>query len=285
MILDPVKLRGARDDACIDRRIAMRATLIVPLLSCLAATDARKRRGSSDEPPTVIEGTDIVLPSEWGPRKRKEIMEAVKAEAHERENRRKRGLPMLPLFPSHTIACAGRPGNRCRPGEGNMKHSMEGTGEKQRFKQWTQPYEHREAYVQSRSRNPPHQPDAEHYGELVKVAKSVATDNLVLVTSGDYDYRGLVWNWLQHAKALKHLPSLCANTRGQRAMKQMKISGGIIILYSPSCLTKISSALYCFTLVGMLYLPPLRSSTPPNKAVSCTFGYRSNSMPRITRKK
>ena len=186
----------------------MRATLIVPLLSCLAATDARKRRGSSDDPPTVIEGTDIVLPSEWGPRKRKEIMEAVKAEAHERENRRKRGLPMLPLFPSHTIACAGRPGNRCRPGEGNMKHSMEGTGEKQRFKQWTQPYEHREAYVQSRSRNPPHQPDAEHYGELVKVAKSVANDNLVLVTSGDYDYRGLVWNWLQHAKAHGHSNTL-----------------------------------------------------------------------------
>ena len=136
-----------------------------------------------------------------------------------------------------------------------MKHSTEkGVGGEWRYKQWTQPYEHREWYVQSRSRKMPHVPDAAHYGELVRLGKGLATDKLVLVTSGDWDYRAvlpqptasepmavpclhsltashasplmghaleslrscqLVWNWLAHVKQFGHTNGLVLSMDNQ----------------------------------------------------------------------
>lgn len=112
----------------------------------------------------------------WSKRKWDEVNAATAAEAHARQARINRGLPPLPLFPTHTTKCGDhrcptrrlrpattllprtrrrgtaaphdglfRPWHRCRPGEGNMKG----------YKMWFQPYEHREYYVQSRSRNAP----------------------------------------------------------------------------------------------------------------------------------
>lgn len=108
----------------------------------------------------------------------------------------------MPWFATHRTVCDGRP---CKPGEGNLKHVRENLkgGDSWRFKQWAQPYIHREAWVQYRSRNIPHQPDpATTYAPLVRVARSVATNNLVLVTSGDFDYRELVLNWYGHTRKL-----------------------------------------------------------------------------------
>jgi len=88
----------------------------------------------------------------------------------------------------------------CAPGEGNTPHVREETPRGWRFKQWTQPYIHREAWVQARPRKVPWQPDPETtYAALVRVAQRVQTGGLVLVTSGDWDYRELVFNWLAHA--------------------------------------------------------------------------------------
>ena len=65
---------------------------------------------------------DIVLPSDWSRRKKKEIMEAYQAEQRMRLERTQKGLPLLPRFPTHTTVCGSR---SCRPGEGNLKHSEE----------------------------------------------------------------------------------------------------------------------------------------------------------------
>ena len=113
---------------------------------------------------------------------------------------RRREAEVMPWFPTHATICGGQ---RCRPGEGNLKHVRENTDRGWRYKQWTQPYIHREAWVQSRSREMPHAPDpATKYAQLVGVAKSVASKGLVVMTSGDWDYRGLVLNWLLHARRL-----------------------------------------------------------------------------------
>ena len=66
------------------------------------------------------------------------------------------------------------------------------------YKMWFQPYEHREAYVQSRSRKAPHGSAGEQYAGLVRVAQSVQRDGVVVVTSGDFDYREIVLNWAAH---------------------------------------------------------------------------------------
>ena len=47
-----------------------------------------------------------------------------------------------PWFPTHTTACGGR---ECLPGEGNLAHVREQTKRGWRYRQWTQPYIHREA--------------------------------------------------------------------------------------------------------------------------------------------
>ena len=58
---------------------------------------------------------------------------------------------------------------------------------------------------QARSRRPPHAPDPNGaYAPLVRLAKSVARAKLVLVTSGDWDYRELVVNWVLHARRLAY---------------------------------------------------------------------------------
>ena len=98
----------------------------------------------------------------------------------------------MPLFAEHKTVCNGR---ACRPGEGNTRHARDSRGV---FKQWEQPYEHREAFVQSRTRRLPHQPDEAHYSELVREARRVQSDGLVLMTAGDWDYRELVLNWVMH---------------------------------------------------------------------------------------
>ena len=136
------------------------------ILLLLAVFDVRcadaRRRNNFAAAGSTVEPIDEGLPAHWSAKKKKEIQAAIDAEKHERDQRVKRGLPLLPIFPTHATVCDGR---QCRPGEGNMKHSTEiGVGGEWRYKQWTQPYEHREWYVQSRSRKMPHGPDAAHYG-------------------------------------------------------------------------------------------------------------------------
>ena len=113
---------------------------------------------------------------------------------------RRRDAETMPWFPTHATTCDGRP---CRPGEGNLKHVREETPRGWRYKQWTQPYIHRESWVQSRSRKQPHEPDPlGKYASLVGVARRVQLNGLVVVTSGDWDYRELVLNWVLHAHKL-----------------------------------------------------------------------------------
>lgn len=113
----------------------------------------------------------------------------------------------MPWFPTHTSVCGGR---SCRPGEGNLRHTREETARGWRYKQWTQPYLHREAWVQARRRSVPHRPDprSSHYAPLVAAARRVACERLVMLTSGDWDYRELVLNWALHLHALGHSNTL-----------------------------------------------------------------------------
>ena len=93
----------------------------------------------------------------------------------------------MPWFPTHTTVCSGRP---CAPGEGNLKG----------YKMWGQPYLHREDYVQSRIRRAPHTPDTKQtYAGLVALAGQVQQGGLVVLTSGDWDFRDIVLNWVLHA--------------------------------------------------------------------------------------
>lgn len=167
--------------------------MVVLLVVLLAANGAgRKQRADWTADQTVDEG----MPASWSPGKRAEIARATEAELHERRKRLERGLPALPLFPTHTTSCNGRP---CRPGEGNLKG----------YKMWSQPYEHREAYVQSRRRKRPHDPDpTTTYSQLVKTASQVQKDGLVVVTAGDWDYREIIINWLLHAHRLGYSNSI-----------------------------------------------------------------------------
>ena len=163
-----------------------RCVLLLLLLLGSASAGKRRRRWTS----TAVEETEETVG--WSPQKVAEVAKASEAEAHERERRRKAGKQPLPLYPTHTTVCNGRP---CRPGEGNLKG----------YSMWFQPYEHREAYVQSRSRKIPHQPDpTTTYADLVREARRVQQDGLVVVTAGDWDYRELIYNWLAHAHRLKY---------------------------------------------------------------------------------
>ena len=170
----------------------------------LRLIEARRRNRLAAAPKEQI--VDEGMPAHWSRKKKAEIKAATDAEEHERKRRAAAGLQPLPLFPTHETVCGGR---SCRPGEGNLRHSTErGANGQFRYKQWTQPYEHREAFVQSRSRRAPHGPDAAHYGELTRLAKGIAADKLVLVTAGDWDYRSLVWNWLAHVRSFGHTNAL-----------------------------------------------------------------------------
>ena len=104
----------------------------------------------------------------------------------------------MPWFPTHATRCSGD--RVCRPGEGNLPHVRETTPRGWRYKQWTQPYIHREAWVQSRSREMPTAPDSAAYAGLVAAAKNVQVRNLVVVTAGDFDYRDIVLNWVPPAR-------------------------------------------------------------------------------------
>ena len=97
----------------------------------------------------------------------------------------------MPWFPKHEIMCAN--GTRlCRPGEGNTNG----------YKFWGQPYIHRETYVQSRRRRPPHEPDPKNeYAGLVQVAKRVQSDGLVIMAAADWDFRRIILNFVLHTRA------------------------------------------------------------------------------------
>ena len=98
----------------------------------------------------------------------------------------------LPWLPSHKAVCDGsRP---CRPGEGNLRG----------YRMWGQPYIHREAWVQSKSRRMPHSPDPPeaHYAALVRAARGVARHRLVVMAAGDFDFREVVYNWHAHLSRL-----------------------------------------------------------------------------------
>jgi hypothetical protein len=71
---------------------------------------------------------------------------------------------------------------------------------------------YREAFVQSRLRRWPHTPDPEHYAHLVRQARVVQRDNLVVLAAADYDFREIVLNWARHLERagvrqhLRHRP-------------------------------------------------------------------------------
>ena len=97
----------------------------------------------------------------------------------------------MPWLPTHRTQCDG--GRACGPGEGNLKG----------YKMWGQPYIHREAWVQAKSRRPPHPPDpTTHYAGLVQVARRVARDRLVVMAAADWDFRQIVLNWYHHLRAV-----------------------------------------------------------------------------------
>ena len=79
----------------------------------------------------------------------------------------------MPWFPTHSIYCSN--GTRlCRPGEGNLAG----------YRFWGQPYLHREQYVQSRRRRPPHEPSCEReYAALCTLARRVQHAGLVIVAA------------------------------------------------------------------------------------------------------
>lgn len=97
----------------------------------------------------------------------------------------------MPWLPTHKTVCGDRP---CRPGEGNLKG----------YRMWGQPYIHREAWVQSKTRKMPHSPDPphEHYHEVVQAAHAVQQHNLVVMAAADYDFREIIQNWYAHLKRL-----------------------------------------------------------------------------------
>ena len=116
----------------------------------------------------------------WSPAKWREIDRATRAEEEARQARARRGLPPLPVTPTHTVRCGSRD---CRPGEGNLKHAMDKHG---KFKQWEQPYEHREGFVQSRLRSPPHRPrpNVEYAGLVALAARLAPRGGLVPLAAG-----------------------------------------------------------------------------------------------------
>lgn len=76
------------------------------------------------------------------------------------------------------------------------------------YQMWSQPYEHREAFVQSRTRRMPHRPDPGTYAALIAEARRVQKDGMVVTTSGDWDYREIVLNWVLHAHTLQYSHAL-----------------------------------------------------------------------------
>jgi hypothetical protein len=104
----------------------------------------------------------------------------------------------MPWFPTHDIMCAN--GTRlCRPGEGNLKG----------YRFWGQPYIHRESFVQSRRRRPPHEPEPPSvYSHLVAVARRVQQKNLVLLAAADWDWRRIILNFILHTRRLGYSNAL-----------------------------------------------------------------------------
>lgn len=156
----------------------MRSQLLHLLSFCLClASEARRGRRAVDA------GAPVDL-EDWPSRKptKKEAADSgVKLEQ----------AASLPWLPTHTTMCGD---HVCKPGEGNLKG----------YKMWGQPYIHREAWVQSKSRRMPHSPDPphEHYGTLVRTARSLQENGLIVMAAADFDFREITYNWHQHLTRL-----------------------------------------------------------------------------------
>ncbi|EOD04251.1 hypothetical protein EMIHUDRAFT_453936, partial [Emiliania huxleyi CCMP1516] len=157
----------------------------------------------------------------WSPAKWREIDRATRAEEEARQARARRGLPPLPVTPTHTVRCGSRD---CRPGEGNLKHAMDKHG---KFKQWEQPYEHREGFVQSRLRSPPHRPrpNVEYAGLVALAARLAPRGGPVLLAAADWDYRELALNWYLHARRLGYRGALVLSM--ERALHELLLRRGV----------------------------------------------------------
>jgi len=154
----------------------------------LAACRSRRRR---DHVAQAEKSGELDGSAGWSRKKRDEVASATAAEQTARDVRTRHGLPPLPLFPTHTATCGER---RCRPGEGSMKG----------YTMWSQPYEHRQYYVESRSRRAPHGADpATTYAGLVAVAKRASVGGLVLLAASEFDYRLLILNWVRKPRGRK----------------------------------------------------------------------------------
>ena len=100
----------------------------------------------------------------------------------------------MPWFPTHAIECEGRP---CRPGaRATSRATASGASHTSTAR----------SSCRRRAGGRPHQPEPwqTSYGALVRVARRVAQDNLVLLTAADWDYREIVLNWVLHARKLGH---------------------------------------------------------------------------------
>ena len=54
----------------------------------------------------------------------------------------------------------------------------------------------------------PHRPEPDTYAALIAEARRVQKEGLVVVTSGDWDYREIVLNWVLHAHRLQYSHAL-----------------------------------------------------------------------------
>jgi len=68
------------------------------------------------------------------------------------------------------------------------------------YTMWSQPYEHREYFVQSRSRRPLHGASPHTYAGLVEVARRASVGGLVLLAAADFDYRLRILNWVRRQR-------------------------------------------------------------------------------------
>ena len=54
----------------------------------------------------------------------------------------------------------------------------------------------------------PHRPEPDTYAALIAEARRVQKEGMVVVTSGDWDYREIVLNWVLHAHKLQYSHAL-----------------------------------------------------------------------------
>ena len=159
------------------RRPTHAATAMLVVLLLLAtttdATDAKKRRRMV----TLDPSEDVDYPNR-PPTKKEAADSGASVEA----------AAKMPWLPTHTTTCSN---HECRPGEGNLKG----------YKMWGQPYIHREPWVQSKARRPPHKPDPlTQYAALVAAARKIQHKNVVIMAAADWDFRLIISDWHHHLR-------------------------------------------------------------------------------------